>query len=170
MMFEPSDEQRRTVRAMSGFGVPQPDIAIHVGIDPKTLRKHFREELDRGSIEATTKVAQSLFRMATEGNNVAAAIFWMKARAGWREKHEIELSARPVRESTDAELMRIIGPVSDLFDADAEGGAAILSGESRWSARTPGPMNAKNDRDTTVRAWKADPIDSHSGAMESDGV
>ena len=92
MQFEPTDEQRRTVKAMSGFGVPQPDIATHIGIDPKTLRKWFREELDRGSIEATTKVAQSLFRMATEGNNVAAAIFWMKARAGWREKQQVELS------------------------------------------------------------------------------
>src|SRR4051794_22602766 len=92
MPFEPNDEQRRTVKAMSGFGIPQPDIATHVGIDPKTLRKHFRDELDRGSIEATTKVAQSLFRMATEGNNVAAAIFWMKARAGWREKQQVELS------------------------------------------------------------------------------
>jgi hypothetical protein len=92
MQFEPTDEQRRTVRAMSGFGVPRPDIAIHVGIDPKTLRKWFRDELDRGSIEATTKVAQSLFRMATEGNNVAAAIFWMKTRAGWREKQQVELS------------------------------------------------------------------------------
>jgi hypothetical protein len=77
---------------MSGFGVPQPDIAVHLGVDPKTLRKHFREELDRGSIEATTKVAQSLFNMATQGNNVAAAIFWMKARAGWREKNQIELT------------------------------------------------------------------------------
>jgi hypothetical protein len=92
MTFDPTEEQRRTVKAMSGFGVPQPDIAIHVGVDPKTLRKHFREELDRGAIEATTKVAQSLFNMATQGNNVAAAIFWMKARAGWREKSQVELS------------------------------------------------------------------------------
>src|SRR5450631_3991072 len=92
MTFEPTEEQRRTVKAMSGFGVPQPDIATHVGIDPKTLRKHFREELDRGAIEATAKVAQSLFNMATQGNNVAAAIFWMKARAGWREKNQVELS------------------------------------------------------------------------------
>ena len=43
-------------------------------------------------IEATAKVAQSLYRMATEGNNVAAAIFWMKARAGWREKQQVELT------------------------------------------------------------------------------
>lgn len=92
MTFDPTDEQRRTVKALSGFGVPQPDIALHLGVDPKTLRKHFREELDRGSIEATAKVAQSLFNMATQGNNVAAAIFWMKARAGWREKQDLEHS------------------------------------------------------------------------------
>jgi hypothetical protein len=39
-------------------------------------------------------VAQSLFNMATQGNNVAAAIFWMKARAGWREKHDLELTGK----------------------------------------------------------------------------
>ena len=38
-------------------------------------------------------MAQSLFQMATQGKNVAAAIFWMKARAGWREKHEIAHTA-----------------------------------------------------------------------------
>jgi hypothetical protein len=93
---------------MSGFGVPQPDIAFHLGVDPKTLRKHFREELDRGSIEATTKVAHSLSNMATQGNNVAAAIFWMKARAGWREKQEIEFNVRPIERATDDDLMKLI--------------------------------------------------------------
>ena len=108
VLFEPTEEQRRTVRAMSGFGVPHGDIGILLDIDPKTLRKHFRHELDRGSIEATAKVGQSLFRMATEGNNVAAAIFWMKARAGWREKHELVLSSRPADQLSDDELMEEI--------------------------------------------------------------
>jgi hypothetical protein len=71
---------------MAGFGVPQEDMATHLGIDAKTLRKRFRAELDRGMVEANLKVAQSLFQMATQGRNVAAAIFWMKARAGWRER------------------------------------------------------------------------------------
>ncbi len=102
--YVPTEEQRRTVRAMSGYGIPQTDIATILEIDAKTLRKHFRRELDRGSIEATTKVAQTLFSMATSGQNTAAAIFWMKARAGWREKQEIVLSAKPVIEMTDDEL------------------------------------------------------------------
>ena len=91
--FEPTEEHRRLVRAFAGFGVPQEDIARHLGIEPKTLRRHFRDELDRGSLEATAKVAQSLFQMATTGRNVAAAIFWMKARAGWREKPPVEHGA-----------------------------------------------------------------------------
>ena len=84
-MFEPTEDQRRTVRALSGYGVPQEGIAVHIGIDAKTLRKHFREELDRGSVEATAKVAQTLFHLATVEKNVPSVIFWMKARAGWRE-------------------------------------------------------------------------------------
>src|SRR4051794_21646791 len=83
---ELTDEQRRLVRAMSGFGIPQEQIATHLEMDAKTLRKHFRAELDRGMVEANLKVAQSLFQMATAGKNVAAAIFWMKARANWRGK------------------------------------------------------------------------------------
>ena len=85
ILFEPSDEQRRTVRALAGFGVPQADIATQLGIDAKTLRKRFREELDRGSIEANAKVAQTLFHLATVEKNVPSVIFWLKVRAGWRE-------------------------------------------------------------------------------------
>ena len=88
-MYVPTDEQRRMVKVMSGFGIPQTDIANQLGVDAKTLRKHFREELDRGMTEANMRVAQSLYNMATTGGSVAAAIFWMKARAGWREKHEV---------------------------------------------------------------------------------
>ena len=107
--FDASDEQRRTVRAMAGFGVPQEDIATFLHIDPKTLRKHFRDELDQGVTEANAKVAQSLFNMATKQNNVAAAIFWLKARAGWSERQRIEFSAaQDPNQMSDAELMRVI--------------------------------------------------------------
>ena len=107
--FQPTDEQRKTVRVMAGFGIPQPDIATLLEIDPKTLRLHFRRELDRGSIEATAKVAQTLFQMATSGQNTAASIFWMKARAGWREKQIVEVEdRRPLASLSDAELERII--------------------------------------------------------------
>src|SRR5690349_17528894 len=56
VLLEPTEEQRRIVRALAGFGVVHDNIAKHIGCEPKTLRKHFREELDRGSVEATAKV------------------------------------------------------------------------------------------------------------------
>ena len=88
----PTDDQRRTMRALSGYGVPHVQIATFIGIDAKSLRKHYRDELDRGMVEANIKVAQSLFALATVEKSVPAAIFWLKARAGWREKVELEHS------------------------------------------------------------------------------
>jgi predicted acetyltransferase len=74
---------------MSAMGIPQEHIATVMDIDAKTLRKHCGRELDHGSIKATYKVAQNLFRQATKDNNTAAMIFWMKVRAGWSERTEI---------------------------------------------------------------------------------
>ena len=88
--FDPTDEQRRIVRALAAVGVPQQSISNHLEIDAKTLRKHLRRELDGGMLEANVKVAQTLFSMATVDRNVAAAIFWMKARGGWREKNALD--------------------------------------------------------------------------------
>ena len=133
--FEPSDEHRRTVRALAGFGIRQDDIAIHLGIDPKTLRRHFREELDRGVIEANAKVAQSLFHLATVDKNVSAAIFWLKARAGWREKVSVEHTGADGTAVLPAAVIHLsIGgdPVTDtpasnatLVEADEEAGSLI---------------------------------------------
>jgi len=93
---KPDQFHRRQVEAMAAFGVPELNIARVVGIDAKTLRKHYREELDTGQTKATAKVAESLFRKATSDGHqsVTAAIFWLKTRGGWREApqaHEVQL-------------------------------------------------------------------------------
>lgn len=83
----PGPAERRLVESMAGYGVPVDDIARVLGIDSKTLKKHYRAELDTGHILANAKVAESLFRKATGDGpkSVTAAIFWLKTRAGWRE-------------------------------------------------------------------------------------
>jgi hypothetical protein len=86
--FEPTMEERKLVQAMAGFGIPEPQIAGTIGehgIDAKTLRKHFRRELDTGATKANTAVAQTLYKMASSGHHAAATIFWLKCRAGWKE-------------------------------------------------------------------------------------
>jgi ribosomal protein L29 len=79
------------------YGVPEADIARVLAIDPKTLRKHYRQELATGHAKATAEVAEFRFRKATTDGPqcVTAAIFWMKTRGGWREtpqSHEIAVS------------------------------------------------------------------------------
>ena len=73
--------------ALESLGVPETGIASVLGIDAKTLRKHYRVELDTGVVKANIKVAESLFRKATGDGpqSVTAAIFWLKARAHWKE-------------------------------------------------------------------------------------
>ena len=84
--LEPTAEQRRLVKSFAAVGIKQADIARKLGIrSEKTLRKHFRAELDEGAVDANYTVAQSLFQSAKAGN-VAAGIFWMKSRAGWSER------------------------------------------------------------------------------------
>ena len=91
---DPDPVQRRQVEAMAGYGVPEADIAGVVGIDSKTLRRHYRDELKHGHVKANARVAESLYRKATTdgAQSVAAAIFWLKTRAGWKETSVGELT------------------------------------------------------------------------------
>ena len=67
--FKPTHEQREQVKAMSSHGVPHRQQAPLIGCSsPKTLRKHFREELNIGKIQANAKVAGALYQLALEGN------------------------------------------------------------------------------------------------------
>ena len=81
---KPTDETKGNVRAMASCGVTQEDISKVIGIDSKTLRKYYREELDTSMIKANTVIAQSLYNQAKNGNT-AAMIFWLKTRAKWSE-------------------------------------------------------------------------------------
>ena len=86
----PTSEDRRKAENLAGIGVPHKMIGILLGVDDETLRSHLTPELKLGEARATSKVAQTLFDRATEGKELAAAIFWLKARAGWREKQPEE--------------------------------------------------------------------------------
>jgi len=83
--FVVDEALREKVWHLAGLGVPQDDIAKIIGCAPKTLRKRFRDELDRGVAEANAMISGCLFTAAKAGN-IAAMIFWLKTRAHWREQ------------------------------------------------------------------------------------
>ena len=84
----PTSQQRKMVESMSAYGIPQDDISKVIGISIDTLAKHYREELDTATAKANAKVAETLYRQATNADNprsATAAIFWLKTRGGWKE-------------------------------------------------------------------------------------
>jgi hypothetical protein len=108
---QPDPVLRRQVEALAGFGITEAEIAGLIGIDAKTLRKHYRHELDFGHTKANAKVAENLFRKATgDGReSVTAAIFWLKARARWKEisiNEHSGIDGRPIEQVS--EIRRII--------------------------------------------------------------
>src|SRR3990167_9612444 len=106
----PEPATRRQVEALAGYGVPEAEIAGVVAIDAKTLRKHYRSELDHGHTKANARVAENLYRKATgEGREaVTAAIFWLKTRAGWKETVVQEAN------SVVRYVVRLPEPVADI--------------------------------------------------------
>ncbi len=95
---EPTPQTRAEVSALKSFGVPHEDISTYIGIDAKTLRKHYRKELDMAQIKADAAVAkflygaasgQALKNGATYADCVRSAMFWAKTRMGWRETTDL---------------------------------------------------------------------------------
>lgn len=105
---KPTEQTRKTVEAMSAAGIPQEDIALVIGITSKTMREHYREELDTAAIKANTKIAQTLFNKAMAGDTTAA-IWWTKARMRWAERQAMEVSG----EMTVSNITRtVVDPAS----------------------------------------------------------
>jgi hypothetical protein len=88
---EPTKQTRELVSLHATMGTDQEAIANILGLDPKTLRKHYRQELDQSLAKANATIGGTLFNKAKNGDT-AAMIFWLKTRARWRETNRLEHS------------------------------------------------------------------------------
>jgi phosphohistidine phosphatase SixA len=102
----PNADTRNRVYMLSTVGTRHEDIASVLSISHDTLVKYYKEELDKGRIEANASVAETLFKQAKEGNTTAM-IFWLKSRARWKESTQHEISGNP--DGTPVEVKIITG-------------------------------------------------------------
>jgi hypothetical protein len=79
---------------LAGLGIPQDQIATLLRLAPKTLRLHYRHELDDGVTKANAAVVQSLYNMAVRDKVPAAAIWWTKARMGWKSATDLNMGGQ----------------------------------------------------------------------------
>ena len=89
--YEPTAENKKLVKTLAAVGITFEDIATKLEISSDTLVKYYKKDLDDGRIDANASIGQTLFQQAKNGNT-AAAIFWLKTRARWKETQAVELS------------------------------------------------------------------------------
>lgn len=87
----PQSRERVLNMAIAGFSQDLIRQALKIG-SKSTLLKYYRDELTTGSMEATAEVAGHLLDKVRNGDTTAM-IFWMKTRAGWREKADVNLTS-----------------------------------------------------------------------------
>jgi hypothetical protein len=86
--YQPTPADRATVKNLVVCGYPRDQIARCIGakgISENTLRKHFRRELDTSKSEVDAFATMTIIELMKRGN-LGAACFYLKCRAGWKEK------------------------------------------------------------------------------------
>ena len=114
------------------MGVPQDLVAAYLGIDPKTLRLHYRAVIDQQKAIKNFAVGKSLFQKATSASHpqaVTAAIFWAKTQMGWKDTTVLEHTGGVASEPVDydnldldekRELLRLMQKAKAKPDAESE--------------------------------------------------
>lgn len=103
----------KQVQAFSQYAMPQEEIANHIGIDAKTLRKLYRKELDEGQFTAHLAASKTALERAMSGDT-AMLIFYLKTQLKWREagkENDKASSADNIKQMADAfrEAFRSVG-------------------------------------------------------------
>lgn len=93
-IYEPTPADRRTVLHLVAARVDQEEIAKCIGthgITSKTLRKHFRRELDTAKAMQTATAMSKLSEAIDNGESWAITL-WLKCRQGWGETQSFQHS------------------------------------------------------------------------------
>jgi hypothetical protein len=107
-----TEQQRKLVEKMSGFGVPFANIAALVtddGIDEDTLNRYFKKELAQGKSKTNSQVGKKLFQRCMDGDT-SALIWWSKTQMRWKEDKSEPVS---LTEDTITQITRSIVGAKD---------------------------------------------------------
>ena len=111
-----TEKDRRTVSVMVAAGINQENICKVLQITRRTLAKHFKEEIETAGAKANTKIAQSLYQKALQGDTTAL-IWWTKTRMRWS-------AYKPPEEQPANQPQQTVLVVPGMIDADSWSGMA----------------------------------------------
>lgn len=101
----PSPQTRNLVELAMLNDMTHEQTAQLVGIDAKTLRVHYADELEQGKLRMLSRVSANLYRIASQQQDIKAAltasIFLLKSKGGYNDRAAeataVMESAGPVR-------------------------------------------------------------------------
>jgi len=145
--FEPTDEERKQVEAMAGYGVGESHIAalIRGGIGLSTLRERFKEDLERGRAKAHAGIGKTLYQKAMAGD-VASLIWWTKTQMRWAEQPKvIEISGQiSITQALEEAAQRVIE--AEIVEVDEP--LQLANEPTPGVKKAPdGALKIKNDAD-----------------------
>jgi hypothetical protein len=161
--FVADEAMRERVRYLAGVGVPQDDIARIVGCAPKTLRKRFRDDLDRGIAEANATVCGYLFAAAKAGN-ISAIIFWLKSRVHWRERGAADAAPTPADAAANSPVLLVLPDNS----RDAELTQVLREAQEQYFSGKPfeksDPVSSQSEEGRTGTTEAGIPASAYAAA------
>lgn len=109
---EPTALSRGSVEMMAAAGVTSEQIAAVIGISGKTLRKHYRDELDRAVpkliLAAVGKLYNVMTRSKNERNSLIASMFVLKTRGRWSETGGDDPQDRPLSDMVREDVAKLM--------------------------------------------------------------
>ena len=87
------------IEELASQGMTHDQIAYSLGIGSSTLytqkakNEEIKEAIKRGQAKGIQQITNALFQNAKEGN-LGAQVFYLKNRAGWTDKQDVELNAQ----------------------------------------------------------------------------
>jgi hypothetical protein len=100
------------VKELADCGVPQEIIAGRISVSPKTLRKHYREELDVALAGLAQKLMTPALAVATDSSHDQFArmnIFMQQTRLGAKATSGLELTGADGRPLEPPGLRIVVG-------------------------------------------------------------
>lgn len=166
--FEPTPEQRATVRAMASLLATHAEIcqviinpATGQPINQPTLVKYFSEEMSEGSGEANQKVTRALFQKAlgkpalygADGNlvqkavepDVAAAIWWEKSRLGYKEGTTVDHRGKDGADLNEKPSVIVMIPHNNRDPISPYAQVMTIDVEPKEVEQLPAPGNGKDN-------------------------
>lgn len=117
----PTANSRRIVREAAAFGFTNIEIGVLLGVSEPTVAKYYPDELTKGKIHVNMKVARRMFQraMSNDKEGLIAGMFFLKARAGWKDNHQI------------ISKVEVSGPNDGPIQSQELGSVGTLSHEER---------------------------------------